>query len=144
MLGSMSTNYMTTIKTTISDVCITHNGNWTDEKPYEVKSRELCPEKQNIPKDSFQTMRDNTQRAPLSIANVNHKLSSTGSSGSRVHERRPNSQCVPTNLIQNNLFNTKSIYGKKALHMLLKSVRSGSGLGYVQGQQNGRNVRHRN
>ncbi|VDP68632.1 unnamed protein product [Schistosoma curassoni] len=65
-------------------------GNWTDEKPYEVKSRELCPEKQNIPKDSFQTMRDNKQRAPLSIANVNHKLSSTGSSGSRVHERRPN------------------------------------------------------
>ncbi|CAH8623837.1 unnamed protein product [Schistosoma haematobium] len=85
-------------------------GNWTDEKPYEVKSRELCPEKQNIPKDSFQTMRENTQRAPLSIANVNHKLSSTGSSGSRVHERRPNSQCVPTNIIQNNLFNTKTGY----------------------------------
>uniref|UniRef100_A0A094ZEH4 Venom allergen 5 n=1 Tax=Schistosoma haematobium TaxID=6185 RepID=A0A094ZEH4_SCHHA len=115
-------------------------GNWTDEKPYEVKSRELCPEKQNIPKDSFQTMRENTQRAPLSIANVNHKLSSTGSSGSRVHERRPNSQCVPTNIIQNNLFNTKSIYGKKALHMLLKSVRSGSGLGYVQGQHNNRRL----
>ncbi|CAH8607791.1 unnamed protein product [Schistosoma guineensis] len=108
MLGSMSTNYTTTIKTTICDVCITHNGNGTDEKPYEVKSRELCPEKQNIPKDNFQTMRENTQRAPLSIANVNHKLSSTGSSGSRVHERRPNSQCVPINIIQNNLFNTKN------------------------------------
>ncbi|VDP72010.1 unnamed protein product [Schistosoma mattheei] len=119
-------------------------GNWTDEKPYEVKSRELCPKEQNVPKDSFQTMRENTQRAPLSIANVNHKLSSTGSSGSRVHERRPNSQCVPTNIIQNNLFNTKSIYGKKALHMLLKSVRSGSGLGYVQGQHNNRRVRYRN
>ncbi|VDP50025.1 unnamed protein product [Schistosoma margrebowiei] len=98
-------------------------GNWTDEKPYEVKSRELCPEKQN-----------NTQRAPLSIANVNHKLSSTGSSGSRVHKRRPNSKCT-----QNYLRNTLHIWmsGKENKQMFSKSVRDGSGYGYVQGQHNG-------
>ncbi|CAH8613470.1 unnamed protein product [Schistosoma margrebowiei] len=98
-------------------------GNWTDEKPYEVKSRELCPEKQN-----------NTQRAPLSIANVNHKLSSTGSSGNRVHKRRPNSICT-----QNYLRNTLRIWmsGKENKQKFSKSVRDGSGYGYVQGQHNG-------
>ncbi|CAH8610712.1 unnamed protein product [Schistosoma bovis] len=62
-------------------------GNWNNEKPYEVKSRELCPEMQNIPKDSFQMMRDDTLRAPLSIVNVNHKLSSIGSSEGLVNDQ---------------------------------------------------------
>ncbi|VDP46487.1 unnamed protein product [Schistosoma margrebowiei] len=99
------------------------SGNWTDEKPYEVKSRELCPEKQN-----------NTQRAPLSIANVNHKLSSAGLSRNGVHHQRPNSQCISLNNSQNNRRNTQSIwtFGNKALHKFSKSVRDGSGHGYVQ------------
>ncbi|CAH8596652.1 unnamed protein product [Schistosoma intercalatum] len=47
-------------------------GNWNNEKPYEVKSRQLCPKRQNIPKDSFQMMPDDTLRAPLSKVNINH------------------------------------------------------------------------
>ncbi|KAH9581220.1 hypothetical protein MS3_00011030 [Schistosoma haematobium] len=62
-------------------------GNWNNEKPYEVKSRELCPKMQNIPKESFQTTRDDTQRAPSSIVNVNHKLSSIGSSEGNVNDQ---------------------------------------------------------
>ncbi|CAH8624020.1 unnamed protein product [Schistosoma haematobium] len=63
------------------------SGNWNNEKPYEVKSRELCPKMQNIPKESFQTTRDDTQRAPSSIVNVNHKLSSIGSSEGNVNDQ---------------------------------------------------------
>ncbi|CAH8612922.1 unnamed protein product [Schistosoma curassoni] len=62
-------------------------GNWNNEKPYEVKSRELCPKMQNIPKDSFQKARDDTLRAPLSIVNVNHMLSSIGSSEGLVNDQ---------------------------------------------------------
>ncbi|VDO99863.1 unnamed protein product [Schistosoma margrebowiei] len=120
--------------------------NWNNEQPYEVKSRESCPKMQNIPKDSFQTMRDNTQRAPLSKVNVNHKLSTTGSSGNRVLHKRPNSRCISLNYIGNIPRNTQNIWmsGKKAEHKLSKSVRGGSGHGFVQGQHNGKIVRHKN
>ncbi|CAH8631369.1 unnamed protein product [Schistosoma haematobium] len=53
MLGSMSTNYTTTIKTTVWHVCITHNGNWNNEKPYEVRSREFCPSAENTNNEVF-------------------------------------------------------------------------------------------
>ncbi|CAH8595081.1 unnamed protein product [Schistosoma intercalatum] len=53
MLGSMSTNYMTTIKTTVWHVCITHNGNWNNEQPYEVRSREFCPSGENTNNEIF-------------------------------------------------------------------------------------------
>ncbi|CAH8613455.1 unnamed protein product [Schistosoma margrebowiei] len=121
-------------------------GNWYNEQPYEVKSRESCPKLQNIHNDGFRTMRDNTQRAPLSKVNINPKLSSTGSSGSRVHDKRLQNQCLPINYIENNRRNTQNIWmsGKKAEHKLSKSVRGGSGHGFVQGQHNGKIVRHRN
>ncbi|KAH9581221.1 hypothetical protein MS3_00000578 [Schistosoma haematobium] len=121
-------------------------GNWNDEKPYEVKSRELCPKMQNIPKGSFKTMHDNTQRAPLSMVNVNHKFSTTGSSGSRVHELRPQIQPIPLNIFGNNGRNTRiiSTFGNENKHMFSKSVRDGSSLVYVQGQHNNRSVRYRN
>ncbi|CAH8624029.1 unnamed protein product, partial [Schistosoma haematobium] len=69
-------------------------GNWNNEKPYEVKSRELCPKLQNIPKESFRTTRYDTQRAPSSMLNVNHKLLMTGSSRSRVHHQRTHDQPI--------------------------------------------------
>ncbi|VDP77475.1 unnamed protein product [Schistosoma mattheei] len=97
-------------------------GNWNNEKPYEVKSRELCPKMQNIPKDSFQTMRDGTQRAALPIVNINNKLSTTGSS--RRNKQR------------------KWRSGKKSLDKFSKSVRDGSGHGNVQRQHNGRIPRY--
>ncbi|VDP74167.1 unnamed protein product [Schistosoma curassoni] len=92
-------------------------GNWNNEKPYEVKSRGLCPKMQNIPKDSFQRTRDDTLRAPLSIVNVNHKLSRTGSSGSRVHDQRKHDQPISINAFQYSRRNTQRKWrsGKKAL-----------------------------
>ncbi|RTG89433.1 uncharacterized protein DC041_0008041 [Schistosoma bovis] len=82
-------------------------GNWNNEKPYEVKSRGLCPKMQNIPKDSFQMMRDDTLRAPLSIVNVNQKLSTTGSSGRRVHDRRIQGQPTSINSFEYRHRNTQ-------------------------------------
>ncbi|CAH8595066.1 unnamed protein product [Schistosoma intercalatum] len=82
-------------------------GNWNNEKPYEVKSRELCPKMQNIPKGSFQKTHDNTQRARLSIVNVNQKLSTTGSSGSRVHDQRIQGQPTSINSFEYRQRNTQ-------------------------------------
>ncbi|CAH8612937.1 unnamed protein product [Schistosoma curassoni] len=96
------------------------SGNWNNEKPYEVKSRELCPKMQNIPKDSFQRTRDDTLRAPLSIVNVNHKLSSIRSSGSRVHDQRKHDQPISINAFQYSRSNTQRKWrsGNKALQKL--------------------------
>ncbi|VDO95896.1 unnamed protein product [Schistosoma margrebowiei] len=117
-------------------------GNRKREKPYEVKSRELCPKMQNIPKDRFRTMRDNTQRAPLSIVNVNPKLSSAGSSGRRVVL---NGQRIPMNNLHHNGRNTQVIWISRTGNRqeFSMSDRGGSGLDYVQGQHNRRIVRYR-
>ncbi|CAH8607964.1 unnamed protein product [Schistosoma guineensis] len=111
------------------------SGNWNNEKPYELKSRELCPKMQNIRKDSFQMMRDDTPRAPLSKVNVNHKLSSIGSSVSRVHYQRIQDQPISINNFQHSRRNTQRKWrsGTKALHKFSKDVRVGSVFGYVQG-----------
>ncbi|CAH8607979.1 unnamed protein product [Schistosoma guineensis] len=119
-------------------------GNWNNEKPYELKSRELCPKMQNIRKDSFQMMRDDTPRAPLSKVNVNHKLSSIGSSVSRVHYQRIQGQPISINNFQHSRRNTQRKWssGTKALHKFSKSVRCVSGHGNDQRQQNCRIVRY--
>ncbi|VDP07842.1 unnamed protein product [Schistosoma mattheei] len=132
-------------KNVLSIVCnYSPGGNWNNENPYEVKSRELCPKMQNIPEGSFQTMSDDTPRAPLSIVNVNHKLSRTGSSGSRVHDQRIQGQPTSINNFQYSRRNTKRKWtsGKKALDKFSKSVRDRSGNGNVQRQHNGRIVRY--
>ncbi|CAH8615920.1 unnamed protein product [Schistosoma bovis] len=119
-------------------------GNRNNEKPYEVKSREFCPKMQNIRKDRFQMMRDDTLRAPLSIVNSNHKLSRTGSSRSRVHDQRKHDQPISINAFQYSRRNTQrnGISEKKSLEKFSKSVHDGHG--NEQRQQNGRKVRHRN
>ncbi|VDP03729.1 unnamed protein product [Schistosoma margrebowiei] len=121
-------------------------GNWNREKPYEVKSLELCPKMENIPKDSFQTMRDNTQRAPFTMVNINPKLSSTGSSGRRVNDQHLNGQRIPINNLHHNRRNRQriSMSRKKIRQKFSKIVRGGSGHGFVQGQHNGKIVRHKN
>ncbi|RTG80994.1 uncharacterized protein DC041_0006689 [Schistosoma bovis] len=93
------------------------SGNWNNEKPYEVKSRGLCPKMQNIPKDSFQMMRDDTLRAPLSKVNINHKLSRIVSFGSRVHDQRKYDQAISINAFQYSRRNTQRKWrsGRKAL-----------------------------
>ncbi|CAH8624043.1 unnamed protein product [Schistosoma haematobium] len=101
-------------------------GNWNNEKPYEAKSLELCLKEQNVPKESFQTTRYDTQRAPLSKVNINPKLSSTGSSGSRVHDHRLKSQHIPVNNLQHNRRKTQRIRvsrKKKNKQTFSKSVR---------------------
>ncbi|CAH8631384.1 unnamed protein product [Schistosoma haematobium] len=144
MVGSMSTNYTTTNKTTVGNVCITHNGNWNNEKPYEVKSRALCPKMQNIRKVGFQTTRDDTHRAPSSIVNIKDKMSKTGSSGSRVNHKRTHDQPISIKTFHYILRNTQRKWrsGKKSLDKFSKSVRDGSGHGNVQRQHNGRIPRY--
>ncbi|CAI2732478.1 unnamed protein product [Schistosoma spindalis] len=83
------------------------SGNWNYEKPYEVKSRELCPKKQITPTSSLQKLRDNTKNAPLSIINTNHKVSTTGSSGSSLHDQRLNVEHIRINSFRNNHRNTQ-------------------------------------
>ncbi|CAH8634065.1 unnamed protein product, partial [Schistosoma rodhaini] len=48
-------------------------GNWINEKPYEVKPRNLCPVVQNISKDSFPTNRAHIRRGQKSLKQIKKK-----------------------------------------------------------------------
>ncbi|VDP85590.1 unnamed protein product [Schistosoma mattheei] len=109
--------------------------NWNNKQPYEVKSRELCPKEQNIPKDGFQSMHDD---APLSIVNINNKLSTTGSSRSRVLHNRLNSRCISLKDLQFIRLYAPNIW--KDLHYFSKGNRGGTRHVYTQRQQIGSKI----
>ncbi|CAH8626807.1 unnamed protein product [Schistosoma rodhaini] len=67
-------------------------GNWNNEKPYEVKPRNLCPKVQNIPKNSLQTNSVHTQHGPKPLTQSEEKVSTNIQNGRRECNQREQSR----------------------------------------------------
>uniref|UniRef100_A0A3Q0KUA5 Venom allergen-like (VAL) 1 protein n=1 Tax=Schistosoma mansoni TaxID=6183 RepID=A0A3Q0KUA5_SCHMA len=67
-------------------------GNWNNEKPYEVKPRNLCPKVQNIPKNSLQTNSVHTQHGPKPLTQSEEKVSTNVQNGRRECNQREQSR----------------------------------------------------